>query len=83
MTPLFLRPRCTKLSSSSHPYSVQPSNGGVNQDSQLVIPFTGKLWNFLPASVFPTSYDLSSFNREVSRHLSLHLDDSFDLLGNL
>ncbi|MPC76269.1 hypothetical protein E2C01_070678 [Portunus trituberculatus] len=25
------------------------------------IPFTGKFWNSLPASVFPTSYDLTSF----------------------
>ncbi|MPC24953.1 hypothetical protein E2C01_018047 [Portunus trituberculatus] len=30
------------------------------------IPFSGKLWNFLPAPVFPSSYDLTSFKRKVS-----------------
>ncbi|MPC30754.1 hypothetical protein E2C01_024023 [Portunus trituberculatus] len=57
------------FSSSSHSYSVQLSNTRVNQYSQLFILFSGKLWNSLPASVFPSSYDLTSFKREVSRHL--------------
>lgn len=69
MPRLFLRPRCTKLSSSSHPYSVQLPNARVNQYAPSFIPFTDKLWNSLPASVFPNSYNLSSFKREVSRHL--------------
>ncbi|MPC55258.1 hypothetical protein E2C01_049190 [Portunus trituberculatus] len=38
------------------------------------MPFTGKLWNSLPAPVFPTSYDLSSFKREVSSHLLPNFD---------
>ncbi|MPC35890.1 hypothetical protein E2C01_029327 [Portunus trituberculatus] len=72
MPPLFLRPRCTKLSSFSHSYSVQLPNARVNQYFQSFIPFSvGKLWNSLLASVFPTSCDLTSFKREVSRHLSL------------
>ncbi|MPC43607.1 hypothetical protein E2C01_037257 [Portunus trituberculatus] len=37
------------------------------------IPFTSKLWNSLP-SIFPSSYDLTSFKKEVSRHLSLNFD---------
>ncbi|MPC55793.1 hypothetical protein E2C01_049737 [Portunus trituberculatus] len=37
--------------------------------SKSFMPFTGRLWNLLPASVFPTSYDLFSFKREVSRQL--------------
>ncbi|MPC29407.1 hypothetical protein E2C01_022637 [Portunus trituberculatus] len=72
--PLFLRPRCTKLSSSFHPYSAQPSNTRVNQYSQSFIPFPDKLWISLPASVFPSSYDLTSFKREVSGHLSQAFD---------
>ena len=71
MPPLLPRPRCTRLSSFSHPYSVHLSNARVNQYSKSFIPFTGKLWNSLPASVFPPSYDLDSFKRRVSRHLSL------------
>ncbi|MPC94971.1 hypothetical protein E2C01_090163 [Portunus trituberculatus] len=31
------------------------------------------LWNSLPASAFPSSYEFTSFNREVSRYLSLAL----------
>ncbi|MPC52022.1 hypothetical protein E2C01_045881 [Portunus trituberculatus] len=47
------------------------SNTIVNQYSQSFIPFSCKLWNSLPAYVFPSSYDLLSFKKEVSRHLSL------------
>ena len=68
--PLLPRPRCTRLACSSHPYSVHLSNARVNQYSQSFIPFSGKLWNSLPASVFPPAYDLNCFKREVSRHLS-------------
>ncbi|MPC18746.1 hypothetical protein E2C01_011640 [Portunus trituberculatus] len=57
--------------SSSHPYSVQPSNTRVNQYSQSFIPFTGKLWNSLPAFVFPSSYDLTSCKRGVKTFVPL------------
>ena len=53
MPPPFLRPRCTRLSTSSHPYSVQLSNARVKQYLHSFIHYTGKLWNFLPLSVFP------------------------------
>ena len=69
MPPLLPRPHCTRLASSSHPYFVHLSNARVNQYSQSFIPFSGKLWNSLPASVFPPAYDLNCFKREVSRHL--------------
>ena len=68
--PLLPRPRCTRLASSSPPYSVHLSNARVNQYSQSFFPFSGKLWNSLPASIFPPAYDLNCFKREVSRHLS-------------
>ena len=67
MLPLFLHPRCTRLSSFFHPYSVQLSNASVNHSHF----FSSKLWNSLPASVFPTSYDLTWFKGEVSKHSSL------------
>ena len=63
--PLLLpRPQCTRLASFSHPYSVHLSNARINQDSQSFIPFSGKLWNSLPAYVFPPAFDLNSFKRE-------------------
>ena len=64
-----LRPRCTRFS-TSHPYSVHLSNARVNQYLHFFIPYTGKLWNSLPLSVFPPAYDLNSLKRGVSRHLS-------------
>ena len=69
MPPPLRRPRCTRLSTYSHPFSVQPSNARINQCLHSFIPFTGKLWNSLPDSVFPPTYDLQSFKRGVSRHL--------------
>ena len=69
MPPSLPRPRCTRLSTSSHPYSVNLSNARVNQYLHSLIPITGKLWNSLPLSVFPPIYDLNSFKRGVSRHL--------------
>ena len=52
---LVLRPRCTRLASSSHSYSIHLSNARVNH-SQSFFPFSGKLWNSLPASLFPPAY---------------------------
>ena len=64
-----LRPFCTKLSTYSHPYYVHLINARINQYLHSFIPSTGKLWNSLPFSIFPPSYNLNSFKREVSRHL--------------
>ena len=50
-------------------FSVHLSNARINQYSQSFFTFSGKLWNSLPAFVFPISYDLNSFKREVPRHL--------------
>ena len=64
------RPRCTRLSTSSNPYYVHLPNARVNQYLHSVIPYTVKLLNSLSLSVFPPVYDLNSFKRGVSRHLS-------------
>ena len=69
LPPPLPRPRCTRLSSHSHPYSVHLTNARVNQYLHSFIPFTGKLWNSLPVSIFPHSYNLTSFKSKVSRHL--------------
>ena len=69
MPPLLPWIRYTRLSISSDPYSVHLSNARVNQYLYSFIPYTGKLWNFLPLSVFPTVYDLNCFKRGASRHL--------------
>ena len=63
MPPPFPRPRCTRLSIFSHPYSVHFSNARVNQYLHSFISYTVKLWNSLTLSVFPPVYDLNSFQK--------------------
>ena len=70
MPPLLPRPRCTRLSTFSHPYTVQIPYTRVNQHRDSFLPFAGRLWNNLPHSLFPPSYDLNTFKRRISRHLS-------------
>ncbi|XP_050717656.1 uncharacterized protein LOC126999291 [Eriocheir sinensis] len=70
MPPPLPQPRCTRLSSHAHPYTVQTPYARVNQHLHSFIPHAGKLWNNLPSSVFPPAYDLNSFKRRVSGHLS-------------
>ena len=61
-----LQPCCTRLSTSSHPYSVHLPNERANQYLHSFIPYTGKFWNSLPLSAFPPAHDLNSFERGVS-----------------
>ncbi len=69
MPPLLPWPHSTCLSSKAHSNTVQTTYARVNQYLFSFFPFTGKLWNSLPASVFPPVYDLNAFKKRVSRHL--------------
>ena len=71
MPPPLMRPRCTRLSTHSHPFSVHPPFARVNQYLHSFFVSTGELWNSLPLSVFPATFDLTRFKREVTRHLFL------------
>ena len=66
MPPLLPRPRCKRLPLTPF-LSISLMQELI---SQSFISFSGKLWNSLSASVFPSTYDLNSFKREVSRHLT-------------
>ena len=46
------RSRCTRLLTSSHPYTVHLSNAKVNLNLHFFIHDTDQLWNSLPLSVF-------------------------------
>ncbi len=59
----------TRLSTHAHPYTIQTPYARANQHFHSYIPFTGKLWNSPPSSVFPLAYDLTSFKKSISRHL--------------
>ena len=73
MPPPLQRTRCTRIFTSSHPYSVHLPNVGVIQYLHSFIPYTVKLWNSLPLSVFSSAYDLNSFKKGVSGNLSNYL----------
>ena len=61
--------RCTRLAASSHEYCVEVCDPRIDRYGSCFFPFTGNLWNSLPPSTFPPSYDLSSFKSRVYRHL--------------
>ena len=64
-----LRPRMTRQSTSAHEFSVQLENNRINRASDCFFPSTSLLWNGLPSHVFPPSYNLSAFKRQVCKHL--------------
>ncbi len=66
-----LRPwvRTTRQSSNAHPYTVQIPISSKKLYESSFFPRTSKLWNLLPARVFPDSYDMDKFKSSVNRHL--------------
>src|SRR6201990_1832381 len=70
--PPLRRARATRLSTHSHPFSVQLSDPTLNHYAHSYMCFTGKVWNALPLSVFPTSFDLHTFKRRVSGYVGHH-----------
>ena len=69
--PPLRRARATRLSTQSHPFSVQLSDPRLNCYAHSYMNSTGKVWNTLPLSVFPTSFDLHTFKRRVFEHVGL------------
>src|ERR1700755_1995838 len=67
--PPLRRARATRLSTQSHPFSVQLPDPRLNRYAHSYMYSTGKVWNTLPLSVFPTSFDLNTFKRRVSGHV--------------
>ena len=62
------RPHSTWQASFAHNYCVELSNARINRFSDGFFPSTSRLWNSLP-SVFPASFNLPSFKRQVYHHL--------------
>ena len=67
-----LRPRNTRQASVSHTYCVRLEQARIDRYDQSFIPFTSRVWNSLPQSVFPDSFNISSFKRQVCRHFRNH-----------
>ena len=62
--------RLTRLSSNSHPFSVSVPFCHKRCYSRSFFPRTSNLWNSLPSSCFPSSYDLQSFKSSVNCFLN-------------
>ena len=62
-------PRSTRQATFAHNYCVELSNARINRFSDGFFPSTSHLWNSLPSAVFPASFNLPSFERQVYHHL--------------
>ena len=62
-------PRSTRQATFAHSYCVELSNARINQFSDGFFPSTSHLWNSLPSSVFPASFNLPPFKMQVYHHL--------------
>ena len=67
--PPLVRPRGTRQASYSHKYCVSITNSRISRFSDSFFPSTSVLWNSLPSSAFPESYNLSIFKTRVYKHL--------------
>ena len=67
--PPMARPRSTRQATFAHNYCVELSNARINRLGDGFFPSTSRLWNSLPSSVFPASFNLPSFKRQVYHHL--------------
>merc|ERR1712002_1214306 len=61
--------RNTRQATDSHEFCVKVGNTRIDRYGSCFFPYTGDLWNSLPSSVFPSSYNLSSFKCRVYEYL--------------
>ena len=59
--------RTTISSTHSHPFQVTLPNPRTLAHKSSFIPRTSQLWNSLPPTTFPESYNLSSFKSNVNK----------------
>src|ERR1700755_230901 len=79
--PPLRRARATRLSTQSHPFSVQLSDPRLNCYAHSYMYSSSKVWSTLPSSVFPSSFDLHTFKRRVSDHVGLCVASMLTILG--
>lgn len=64
--------RTTRLSSETHPFSVSwPMDRTTHYRNNSFFSRTTRMWNKLPSSVFPTSYDIVRFKSNLNKYFSL------------
>ena len=74
------RVRTTRSSTHSHPFQVSHPNPRTLSHKSSFIPRTCKLWNVLPSSCFPESYNLLSFKSKINKLDLIPLLFAFRLL---
>ena len=60
------RVRTTRSSTHSYPFQVSLPNPQILSHKSSFIPRTCNLWNVLPSSCFPESYNLPSFKNKIN-----------------
>ena len=61
------RVRTIRSSTHSHPFQVSLPTSRTLSHKSSFIPRTCNLWNVLPSSCFPESYNLSSFKSKINK----------------
>ena len=61
------RIRTTRSSTHSHPFQVSLPNPRTLSHKSSFFPRTCNLWNVLPSSCFPESYNLPSFKSKIKK----------------
>ena len=61
------RVRTTGISTQSHPFQASLPNPRTLSHKSSFIPRTCNLWNVLPSSCFPESYNLPSFKSKINK----------------
>jgi hypothetical protein len=61
--------RHTRGTLSEHPYTVDICRLRTGSFSSSFLNTTGRLWNSLPASMFPPTYNLNLFKKRINIHL--------------
>ena len=61
------RVRTTRSSTHSHPFQIALPNPRTLSHKSSFIPKTCNLWNLLPSSYFPKSYNLPPFRSKINK----------------
>ena len=64
--------RNTRFADSQHSFAVKFEKCRTSSFANTFVPMTSRNWNSLPASIFPSTYNLQTFKTRVHKHLRLN-----------